>query len=221
MKQRDSKYEEKFGNINTFSMKKKKNMQRLGGTGLSLEAFANAKSVNNHHNPAFKKKQREFYKNAKFVNKYKKSVKQLSHPNDVSSAAVRHVEFEKHKYQISIRFVLMNVMYIVVNFNGYFIDQSQTEDGNKKNMKNKKKKKPTMEILYEKKHEEEEKARIEREAMIKAKKEGREKAEARRKSTRDKMFKKTRYGQPVMKYRIEHLLETIQGSGKNSVDKNT
>ncbi|KAK0581395.1 hypothetical protein LWI29_013244 [Acer saccharum] len=181
MKQRDSKDEEKVRNINTFSMKKKKNMQRLGGTGLSLEAFANAKSVNNHHNPAFKKKQREFYKNAKFVNKYKKSVKQLSHPNDVSSAAVRHVE-------------------------------SQTEDGNKKNMKNKKKKKPTMEILYEKKREEEEKARIEREAMIKAKKEGREKAEARRKSTRDKMFKKTQHGQPVMKYRIEHLLETIQGS---------
>ncbi|KAK1559377.1 hypothetical protein Q3G72_013793 [Acer saccharum] len=71
-----------------------------------------------------------------------------------------------------------------------------------------------MEILYEKKHEEEEKARIEGEAMIKAKKEGREKAEAQRKSTRDKMFKSTRYGQPVMKYRIEHLLETIQGSGK-------
>ncbi|KAI9182686.1 hypothetical protein LWI28_027881 [Acer negundo] len=190
MKHRDSKDEEKVGNINTFSMKKKKNMQRLGGTGLSLEAFANAKSVNNHHNPVFKKKQREFYKNAKCVNKYKKSVKQLSHPNDVSSAAARQVE-------------------------------SQTEDVGKKNMKNKKKKKPTMEILYEKKHEEEEKARIEREAMIKAKKEGREKAEARRKSTRDKMFKKTRYGQPVMKYRIEHLLETIQGSGKNSVDKNT
>ncbi|KAK0583520.1 hypothetical protein LWI29_037784 [Acer saccharum] len=90
MKHRDLKDEEKVGNINTFSMKKKKkNMQRLGGTGLSLEAFANAKSVNNHHNPAFKKKQREFYKNAKCVNKYKKSVKQLSHPNDVSSAAVK------------------------------------------------------------------------------------------------------------------------------------
>ncbi|TXG63499.1 hypothetical protein EZV62_010493 [Acer yangbiense] len=149
MKHRDLKDEEKVGNINTFSMKKKKNMQRLGGTGLSLEAFANAKSVNNHHNPAFKKKQREFYKNAKCVNKYKKSVKQLSHSNDVSSAAVRQVE---------------------------------------------------------------------REAMIKAKKEGREKAEARRKSTRDKMFKNTRYGQPVMKYRIEHLLETIQGSGPCSIN---
>lgn len=34
--------------------KKKKNIQRLGGTALSLEAFANAKSTNQHHNPAFK-----------------------------------------------------------------------------------------------------------------------------------------------------------------------
>lgn len=66
--------------------------------------------------------------------------------------------------------------------------------------------------LYEKQHEEKEKARIERESVIKAKKEEREKAEARRKAEREKMYKKTRHGQPVMKYRIEHLLQTIQGS---------
>ncbi|GKU86742.1 hypothetical protein SLEP1_g1229 [Rubroshorea leprosula] len=32
--------------------KKKKNIQRLGGAGLSLEAFAKAKSTNISHNPA-------------------------------------------------------------------------------------------------------------------------------------------------------------------------
>lgn len=31
---------------------KKKNMQRLGGGGLSLEAFANAKTKTNTYNPA-------------------------------------------------------------------------------------------------------------------------------------------------------------------------
>ncbi|KAH7578414.1 hypothetical protein JRO89_XS01G0378700 [Xanthoceras sorbifolium] len=190
MKHRDSKDGVKFDNINKFS-KKKKNIQRLGGTGLSLEAFANAKSMNNHYNPAFKKKQREFYKNAKCVSKYKKLLNQQSQPNDISSS-VRPIE-----------------------------DQSQTENGNKRNIKNRKKKKPKMEELYENKREEEEKARIEKEAIFQAKKEGREKAEARRKATREKMFKKTRYGQPLMKYRIEHLLETIQGSGKNSVNNNT
>ncbi len=69
--------------------------------------------------------------------------------------------------------------------------------------------------MYEKKHEKQEKERIEMEAVIQAKKEEREKAEARRKAVRDKMFRKTRAGQPVMKYRIEHLLETIQNSAKN------
>lgn len=66
--------------------------------------------------------------------------------------------------------------------------------------------------LYEKKREEDEKARVEKEASIQAKEEQRQMAEARRKSLKGKMFKKTKSGQPVMKFRIEHLLETIQGS---------
>ncbi|XP_044501559.1 rRNA-processing protein FYV7 [Mangifera indica] len=195
MKHRDSKDAKKFGKINgsTSSMgnnRKKKNMQRLGGSGLSLEAFANAKSMSNKYNPAFKKKQREFYKNAKRVSKYKKSLKQQNQQND-NSLAIRPVE-----------------------------DQAQTRDVDEKNIKNKKKKKkkPSMEELYMKKREEIEQARIQKEAIIQAKKEEREKAEAERKATRAKMFKKTKYGQPVMKYRIEHLLQTIQSSSKNSVN---
>lgn len=74
------------------------------------------------------------------------------------------------------------------------------------------KKKTSLKDLYEKKREEEEKARIEKEAIFQAKREKREKAEAQRKATREKMFKKTRFGQPVMKYRIEHLLQSIQNS---------
>lgn len=66
--------------------------------------------------------------------------------------------------------------------------------------------------MYEKKREEEERVRAEREATLKAKKEEMEKAEAWRKTERQKMFKKTRSGQPVMKYRIEHLLQSIQAS---------
>jgi hypothetical protein len=61
---------------------------------------------------------------------------------------------------------------------------------------------------YEKKCAEDEKAKKERDAEIQAKREHREKSEAKRKELREKMFKKTRSGQPVMRYRIEHLLET-------------
>lgn len=162
---------------------KKKNIQRLGGGGLSLEAFANAKSTNSHYNPALLKKQREFYKNAKYVSKYKKSLKQQSRQNDLSSAS-RPQENER-----------------------------ETGYGSQMHVKDKKiKKKTSLKDLYEKKREEEEKARIEKEAIFQAKREKREKAEAQRKATREKMFKKTRFGQPVMKYRIEHLLQSIQNS---------
>lgn len=62
MKSRSGKNEESSENFNKsesinrtkkkMMMKKKKNMTRLGGGGLSLEAFANAKSKDNHYNPA-------------------------------------------------------------------------------------------------------------------------------------------------------------------------
>ncbi|KAF8015049.1 hypothetical protein BT93_H0747 [Corymbia citriodora subsp. variegata] len=163
--------------------KKKKNVTRLGGGGLSLEAFANIKSTSNRnqYNPALIKKKREFYKNAKYISKYKKSLKHLSEQNDPS--AVKPSE-----------------------------DTNLMDESNKRNKKNKNRGSSSLRELYEKKHEEEERARKEREAIMQAKKEEREKAEARRKAERAKMFKKTRSGQPVMKYRIEHLLQSIQGS---------
>ncbi|GAB2226001.1 hypothetical protein Drorol1_Dr00021783 [Drosera rotundifolia] len=160
----------------------KKNMNRLGGVGggLSLEAFASAKTRRNDHNPAILKKKREFYKNAKYVKKYKQQQKQQGGQNDQS-----------------------------------FAEQSSKEHGDPDKMGNKNKKGPSLEELYKKKREELDKERSEREAMIKAKKEEQARAESRRKEWRQKMYKKTRKGQPVMKYRIEHLLETLQGSTRS------
>ena len=60
-----------------------------------------------------------------------------------------------------------------------------------------------------------EKEWIEMQAVIQAKKEEREKAEAQRKAVREKMFRKMRADQPFLNYRIEHLLKTFQNSSKN------
>ena len=60
-----------------------------------------------------------------------------------------------------------------------------------------------------------EKEWIEMQAVIQAKKEEREKAEAQRTAVREKMFRKMWAGQPFLNCRIEHLLETIQNSSKN------
>ncbi|XP_010243598.1 PREDICTED: rRNA-processing protein FYV7 [Nelumbo nucifera] len=160
----------------------KKKKKRLGGGGLSLEAFANAKSKSIDYNPALIKKQREFYNNAKYVKRYKKLMKQQNGTDNQLSAATNLLE-----------------------------GHNETGDGIK-TIKKQKNKSQGLEELYKKKHEEEEKARMEREAIIQAKKEERERVQARRKTLREKMFKKTRSGQPVMKYRIEYLLESIQAS---------
>jgi len=167
------------------SKKMKKNKMRLGGKGLSLEVFANAKTKSDHYNPAIIKKQREFYKNAKYVSKYKKSLKNLNQPN-APSLEIRSVADGN--------------------------ESGKAGEMNQENRKNKKHSERSLKVLYEKKCKEDEKARMERDAIAKAKKEARERSESQRKAHREKMFKKTKSGQPVMKYRIEHLLETIQGS---------
>ncbi|KAG8477671.1 hypothetical protein CXB51_027653 [Gossypium anomalum] len=172
------------------TMKKKKNMNRLGGsgTGLSLQAFANAKSISNHYNPALIKKKKEFYKNAKYVNKYKKSLEQQNQGKNSLPSGQRTIE-----------------------------DENEDINGSRANNMNKKKNgSQSLRQVYEKQWEEKEKARMEREAAMQAKKEQREKAEAQRKVERKEMFKKTRHGQPVMKYRIQHLLQSIQGSSSAS-----
>ncbi|XP_008799296.2 thyroid transcription factor 1-associated protein 26 [Phoenix dactylifera] len=165
--------------------KTKRNKRRLGGKGLSLDAFANAKSKPSGYNPSLIKKQKEFYRNARYVSKYKKLLNQQNQASDLLSTASEH-------------------------------EVGNDKENVPKQSRNKKKKNSLQSLReeYEKKREEDEKARMEREGIIQAKKEERAKAEARRKSLREKMFKKTRSGQPVMKYRIEHLLEGLMESSK-------
>lgn len=167
---------------------KKRNEQRLGGSGgaLSLAAFANAKSRNTGYNPALIKKQKEFYRNAKLISKYKKS--------------------KKHQNQSN-----YPPQFPTLEEGG-----ADATDVPKPHDKRKKRTSQSLNVEYEKKRVEDEKAKKERDAMIQAKKEEREKSEAKRKELREKMFKRTRSGQPVMKYRIEHLLETALESSNKS-----
>ncbi|CAH2071823.1 unnamed protein product [Thlaspi arvense] len=172
--------------------KRRKNMKRLGGSGLSLETFANLKSKNNHYNPALIKKQKEFYKNAKYVSKFKKSMKQQnSHGKNETGESSKQEFHEKNETG----------------------ESSKVDDDKQKGKSNKR---IGVEDVYKQTREEMEKARMEREAAFQAKKQAREEAEARRKAARGKMLKKTRHGQPVMKYRIEHLLESIKKTAANN-----
>lgn len=99
------------------------------------------------------------------------------------------------------------------NYSSFLCDSMQDDGDNAQNVpkrhhQGKKRSAHSLKEEYEKKRAEDEKAKKERDAIIQAKREHREKSEAKRKELREKMFKKTRSGQPVMRYRIEHLLET-------------
>ncbi|GMY16482.1 protein PXR1 isoform X1 [Fagus crenata] len=96
MKNRKPKDEQNKGKINgSDSIKmKSKYKKRLRGGGLSLEAFANAKSRGDFYNPALLSKEAKgVYKNAKYAKKYKKLLKQQSEAHDISSA-IRSLEDE-------------------------------------------------------------------------------------------------------------------------------
>ncbi|KAG2331331.1 hypothetical protein Bca4012_019081 [Brassica carinata] len=165
----------------TRNSSRRKNMKRLGGCGLSLQTFANLKSKNSHYNPAFIKKQKEFYKNANYVSNFRKSLKQQKfHEKDETGES-----------------------------------SSKVVDGDDDKHKVKSHKRICVEEVYKQTREEMEKAKKEREAAFQAKKEAKEEAESRRKAAKGKMMRKTRLGQPVMKYRIEQLLESIKKSAEN------
>nr|VDC91782.1 unnamed protein product [Brassica oleracea] len=171
----------------TSNSSRKKNMKRLGGGGLSLQTFANLKSKNSHYNPAFIKKQTEFYKNAKYVSKFRESMKQ--HDKEVKLQSFREEEDET--------------------------GESSKVVGDDDKRKGNSHKRIGVEEVYKQTREDMEKSRIEREAALQAKKEAKEEAESRRRVAKGKMMRKTRHGQPVMKYRIEHLLESIKKSAEN------
>lgn len=63
---------------------------------------------------------------------------------------------------------------------------------------------------YEKKRQEEEAVRKERQEAYAKQQVAREKSKQERKDVQNKLRKKTKKGQPVMKHRMEHLLDTLQ-----------
>ncbi|KAL1188390.1 hypothetical protein V5N11_031762 [Cardamine amara subsp. amara] len=174
-------------------MKKKKNMKRLGGGGLSLQTFANLKSQNNRYNPSLIKKQKEFYKNAKYVSKFRKSMKQQNiHDQNETGQSRKQQNIHDH------------------NETGESSKVNDNDDDDRQ--KGKPKKRIGVEDLYKKTKEEMDKVRLEREAAFQENKKAKEEAQSRRKIAKSKMMRRTQHGQPVMKYRIEHLLEQIKKS---------
>ncbi|KAH9328770.1 hypothetical protein KI387_000878, partial [Taxus chinensis] len=186
-------------------------------------------------------KQREYYRNAKNVKKYRKLLKhlgegvqanQLQTDTDVLELN-QETEFkrkqktvEQHSDRSDVnnnRKLLPTVNQNVKKANNGYLqknkgknDYNQKEKG-KNHYSEKHKDMNTLQKLredFEKQKQEEEWLRKAREDAIAAKQEAREKAESKRRDLKAKMCKKTRSGQPIMKFRMEHLLDRIQNSNK-------
>lgn len=189
---------------------KLKNQQWLKRHGISSQAFGNAKSEGSY-NPHLIKKQRELYRNAKLIKKFKKSVKQQSSDNSMLQVSVPEIDDPE------IELVGDGQQKLKRHSTGQErgglhgdVQQGQSQHADQERRKGKKK--TTLQFVreeYEKRRAEEEKAKMEREAIAKARQEEKERVMAKRKELRGQMFKKTRSGQPVMKFRIQHMLEGI------------
>ncbi|CDY53777.1 BnaC03g73140D [Brassica napus] len=109
---------------------------------------------------------------------------------------------------------------VMLIFSFPFREEDETGDssrvvGDDDKRKGKSHKRIGVDEVYKQTREVMEKARMEREAALQAKREAKEEAESLRRVAKGKMMRKTRHGQPVMKYRIEHLLESIKKSAEN------
>ncbi|XP_024524517.1 uncharacterized protein LOC112344304 [Selaginella moellendorffii] len=144
-----------------------------GGKGASKEAVKSRSS----YNPCEIKKKREFYQNAKKVQKYKKLKKELDPQNEDGAGGSRsQIGGRRHRKR---------------GFSS--LERLRGE--------------------YERKKEEVEVVKEERAKENVARQQAREHSEKLRKQTKAKMFKKTSKGQPVMKFRLEQILNNVK-SGK-------
>lgn len=189
---------------------KLKNQQWLKKHGILSQGFGNAKAQGSY-NPHLIKKQRELYRNAKLIKKFKKSVKQQNPEN--SALKVPVTEMDDTEIELDGEDQRKQILPVDKESRGLHEDVQQEQiqlDDQKRRKKNK-----TLQCVreeYERRRAEEEKAKMEREAIAKARQEEKERAMAKRKELRGHMFKKTRSGQPVMKFRIQHMLDGITGN---------
>ncbi|CAK9265633.1 unnamed protein product [Sphagnum jensenii] len=197
-----------------FKKNKKRNLLGGGGGGLSLEALAFCK--NKPFATASQiRKQRELYQNAKKVQKYRKTVKHLAEEGHkfepcigltTSDAEVGDEDISRNEQ------TLVGNM-IKPHHSGNRENNMHTQwNGASTETRGRVQVQSKLEKLRQQseKKEEEEKLRTEKREAIARQQEACDKAQCERKDAQRKMRKKTQRGQPVMKHRIEHLLDTLQ-----------
>lgn len=176
--------------------------KRLGGKGLSLDAFVRAKGKP-RYNPSDIRKHREHYENAKKVKTYRTMIKQIP---QLEQDAQKDIGMQEERLDYNAN---------VLGCNSSFTRESHPQAKRLPAHKNKKWKNGnnTLERMrhdYMERKQDEEKLKQAREEAQREKDEADKMALKKRKELKVKMFKKTSTGQPLMKHRLEHILERLQ-----------
>ncbi|KAG0610428.1 hypothetical protein M758_7G064500 [Ceratodon purpureus] len=239
MKKRDGDSRKPEGGSGGGSEFKKK--KRLGGKGLSLETFVGANRIKPVVTASQIRKQRETYQNSKKVNKYRKTLKHLAEeghefrprvpisfeteiPGEGPSDPVTQSKKEKPSSSVGSKKEKPSS-----SAGEKEPSSTEAENGSDKidqvgghGKKSGKGRQPKplshLERLreeYEKKKQEEEEIKKEKRALFEEQQAAREKSKKERKEVQKKFRKTTGKGQPVMKHRMEHLLESIQRDMKS------
>lgn len=194
-----------------FKKRQQKHTKRLGGGGLSLEAFAAAKSKP-FTSPAQIREHREGYQNAKKVQKYKKLVAQLGgHDRGLRNEETAGIPGKVQDKEIAID-KSASEKRSGVGFPSRKLPLLDTH-GKQYNHRRKQLQRPKdisqMERDKVRKNEFEEKEK-DVDQVHGEEQEAREKLNHDNKVTQVRLRKKTQRGQPVMKHQMERLLEVIQ-----------
>lgn len=177
----------------------RKRKKRLGGKGLGLEAFVKAKSKPSVI-PSDIKKRREYLENAKTLKKYKTMINQLPKQDSEQGPSTSEKQPDPNSSSI-----------------GRDISHRECHTSAKKptlhrNHESKERSNPlqrTRQKFLQKKQAAA-KLKHERDECLQAKEEAQKKALQTRKELKSQMFKRTNTGQPVMKHRLQHILECLQ-----------
>jgi len=205
-----------------FKKNKKRKLLGGGGGGLSLESLAFGK--NKPFATASQiRKQRELYQNAKKVQKYRKTVKHLAEEGHKFEPCIALTTSDaeilgQHDRTVGDEDISRNEQTLVGNMikphhSGNRENNMHTQwNGASTETCGRVQVQSKLEKLRQQseKKEEEEKLWTEKREAIARQQEARDKAQCERKDAQRKMRKKTQRGQPVMKHRIEHLLDTLQ-----------
>lgn len=181
------------------------------GSGLSIERFAKVKSATFDKERLLKKQKVQQFKRAK---QYRKAKQKLLSEGKLPAPTSRLPVGDTHEHDSDVGTAHKSDPSSPAPVAGTNPQPSAAQLEPRKERRQKKQKRSSLQLLAEqraKAQEEAQQKKEEAQRAAEARKAQMAAAEKRRKKQTVKLFKKTKKGQPIMKYRVEKMLASLTG----------